>query len=275
MSTQAKYERLCETLRQMGRVVIAFSAGVDSTFLLKVARDTLGPDAVLACTGVSPSLAEAELQSVRDLATKIGARLRLVETKEMDNPNYVENSPKRCYFCKSDLYSHLKAVAAEEGFEVICSGANFDDQGDYRPGMDAAKEFGVRAPLLEAGLTKEEIRVLSREIGLPTWDKPALACLSSRIPYGTPVTMPSLKQIEEAEGFLRQKGFRICRVRHHGNVARIEVPVADLPRLVSEPLRAEVAAALKGFGYAYVAVDLVGFRSGSGNEVLKTTFTKA
>ena len=274
MSTQAKYERLCEILRQMRRVVIAFSAGVDSTFLLKVARDTLGEDAVLACTGVSPSLAEAELQSVRDLASKIGARLRLVETKEMDNPNYVENSPKRCYYCKSDLFTHLKAVAEEEGFEAICSGANYDDQGDYRPGMDAAKEFGVRAPLLEAGLTKDEIRELSREMGLPTWDKPALACLSSRIPYGTPVTMPSLKQIEQGEAFLRQKGFRICRVRHHGNVARIEVPMADLAKLVAEPLRTEVTNALKGFGYTYVAVDLAGFRSGSGNEVLKTTYTR-
>lgn len=258
----------------MHRVIVAFSAGVDSTFLLKVARDTLGPEAVLACTGVSPSLAEAELQSVRDLAQTIGVRLRLVETKEMDNPNYVENSPKRCYHCKSELFGKLTAIAKEEGFGAICSGANADDQGDYRPGMDAAKEFSVRAPLLEAGLTKEEIRQLSKQVGLPTWDKPALACLSSRIPYGTPVTMPSLKQVELGEAFLRQKGFRICRVRHHGNVARIEVPVGDLPRLVSEPMRSEVAAALKGYGYTYVSVDLAGFRSGSGNEVLKTTYAK-
>ena len=253
----------------MERLIVAFSAGVDSTFLLKVAIDTLGRDNVLAVTGVSPSLAESEQKSVRDLAGHIGANLRLIETREMDNPNYVENSPRRCYHCKSELFGKLSAIAKAEGYAFVCNGANADDVGDYRPGMEAATEFAVRSPLLEAELTKEEIRTLSKTVGLPTWNKPALACLSSRIPYGTPVKVASLKQIDQAEAALRQAGFNICRVRHHGNLARIEVPADDLPRLVAEPLRSEIAAALKSFGYIYVAVDLMGFRSGSGNEVLK------
>jgi uncharacterized protein len=255
----------------MQRVIVAFSAGVDSTFLLKVATDVLGPDHVLGCTGVSPSLAEAELQSVRDLAATIGARVRLIETKEMENPNYVENSPRRCYHCKSELYGKIRELAKVENFAVIVNGANADDVGDYRPGMEAATEFAVRSPLLEVGLNKQEIRQLSQELKLPTWNKPALACLSSRIPYGTPVTASSLKQVEQGEAFLRQHGLIICRVRHHGNLARIEVPVDDLTKVVSEPLRSEIAQAFKSFGYTYIAVDLIGFRSGSGNEVLGKT----
>jgi pyridinium-3,5-biscarboxylic acid mononucleotide sulfurtransferase len=252
----------------MRRVIVAFSAGVDSTFLLKVATDVLGVENVLGVTGVSPSLAEGELRSVRDLAAVIGARVRMVETKEMENPLYVENSPRRCYHCKSELYAEIQQIAREEGFGAITNGANADDTGDYRPGMEAATEFAVRSPLLEAGLNKKEIRELSQQLKLPTWDKPALACLSSRLPYGTPVTVASLKQVEQAETFLRQHGFKICRVRHHGTLARIEVQADELPRLITDPLRGEVAQALKGFGYTYVAVDLIGFRSGSGNEVL-------
>lgn len=271
MSTPDKYRQLCNTLSEMRRVIIAFSAGVDSTFLLKVAGDTLGWHNVLAVTGVSPSLAQRELDAVRNLASQLGAPLRLIETREMDNPNYVENSPRRCYHCKSELYTQLTSIAESEGYNYICNGANTDDTGDYRPGMDAAKEFAVRSPLLEAGMTKSDIRELSQQVGLPTWDKPALACLSSRIPYGTPVTILSLKQVEQAECLLRDHGFRVCRVRHHGNVARIEVPPADLPRLIADPLRSSIAAALKGFGYTYVSVDLMGFRSGSGNDVLAGT----
>jgi uncharacterized protein len=218
---------------------------------------------------VSPSLAERELESVRDLAGKIGTPLRLIETKEMDNPNYVENSPQRCYHCKSELFQKLTAIAQAEGYPAICSGANAEDVGDYRPGMEAAAECSVRTPLLDAGMTKADIRELSKQVGLPTWDKPALACLSSRIPYGTPVTIASLKQIDQAECLLRDRGFKICRVRHHGTLARIEVPPADLPRLIAEPMRTEIAAAFKQYGYTYVAVDLLGFRSGSGNEVLR------
>lgn len=268
MSTQEKFQRLCETLRNAHRVIVAFSAGVDSTFLLKVAVDLLGPENVLACTGVSPSLADAELQSVRDLAKTIGSPLRLITTREMDNPQYVLNDSRRCFHCKSELYTQLKVIAKETGIDVICNGANADDTGDYRPGMEAATKYAVRSPLLEVGLTKAEIRELSRQVKLPTWDKPALACLSSRIPYGTPVTTDSLKQIEKAEAYLRRQGFRICRVRHHGSVARIEVPLADIPRLCEDPFRQDLITAFRDIGYTYIALDLQGFRSGSGNEVL-------
>jgi uncharacterized protein len=252
----------------MNRVVVAFSAGVDSTFLLKVALDCLGPDNVLACTSVSPSLAAAERESVSRLASQLGATLKLIETSEMDNPLYAENSPKRCFYCKQDLYRHLKEAAAAFGASAIVNGANADDTGDYRPGMDAAKEAGVRSPLLEVGLNKAEIRELSKQLGLPTWDKPALACLSSRIPYGTPVTIGALTQIDRAEAMLRAHGFGIVRVRHHGTLARIEVPAGDLPRLLEEPLHTELLAAFKDIGYTYITADLQGFRSGSGNEVL-------
>lgn len=269
MSTQEKFTRLRESLKGMRRTIVAFSAGVDSTFLLKIAGDALGAENVLACTGVSPSLAERELASVRNLAERLGARLRLIETQEMGNPQYVANSPRRCYHCKSELYSKLHAIAQAEGYPVICNGANADDTGDYRPGMEAAAEFSVRSPLLDAGLNKAEIRELSKQVGLPTWDKPALACLSSRIPYGSPVTIASLKQVEQGEALLRDRGFAICRVRHHGTLARIEVPATDLPRLLADPMRSEITAAFKSFGYTYIAADLTGFRSGSGNEVLK------
>lgn len=275
MSTQEQFQTLRNSLAGMGRVIVAFSAGVDSTFLLKVATDVLGAINVLGCTGVSPSLAEAELKSVSDLAALIGCRVRLVQTQEMNNPLYVENSPRRCYHCKSELYKKIQQIAKAEDYGVILNGANADDRGDYRPGMEAATEFGIRSPLLEAGLTKAQIRELSREIGLPTWNKPALACLSSRLPYGTPVTAESLKQVEQGERFLRENGFPICRVRHHGNLARIEVPLADLPRLVEEPLRGHLAKAFKSFGYTYTALDLMGFRSGSGNEVLQLKATRA
>jgi uncharacterized protein len=271
ISTPEKLRRLTNSLTALRRVIIAFSAGVDSTYLLKVAKDTLGADNVLACTGVSPSLAEQELVSVRKLVEHIGVKLRIVETKEMDDPQYVENSPRRCYHCKTELYRQIQIIARMEGFTAICNGANADDIGDYRPGMEAATEFSISSPLLDAGLTKAEIREASQALGLPTWDKPALACLSSRIPYGTPVTIGSLKQIEQAEAFLRSHGFAVCRVRHHGTLARIEVPGSDLPRLLEEPLRSQIAAAFKSYGYTYIAADLVGFRSGSGNEVLRKT----
>lgn len=280
----AKYDRMQQIVRDLGRVVVAFSAGVDSTLVLKVALDTLGRGNVLAATGVSPSLAARELASVRELATILGADLELIGTSEMDSPQYTANPTNRCYFCKSELYTRLHELAAGRkqqgggGDWTILNGINADDTGDFRPGLQAASEYQVRAPLLEAGLTKADVRELARHLGIPNWQKPALACLSSRIPYGTPVTIASLSQIEKAEAFLYDRGFANFRVRHHqaspsgptpsGKIARIEVAVADLPRLCSEPLRTELLTYFKNIGYTYVTVDLQGFRSGSGNEVL-------
>ena len=261
-------KRLRDAIAPLKRVVVAFSAGVDSTVVLKCARDVLGRDNVLAGTGVSPSLARRELDSVRDLATLLDVPLELVETSEMDSPNYTANPTNRCYFCKTELYTKLTEVARRRGFHVLLNGLNLDDTGDHRPGRLAATEFDVRSPLLEARLTKSDVRAVALKLGLPNWQKPALACLSSRIPYGTPVTIKSLTQIEKAEAFLYDRAFTNFRVRHHGNLARIEVNPTDLGRLVVEPLRSELVTYFKNIGYTYVTMDLQGFRSGSGNEVL-------
>jgi uncharacterized protein len=224
---------------------------------------------VIAATGVSPSLAARELNSVKELAGILGATLELMGTSEMDSPQYTANPTNRCYFCKSELYTKLaELVARKGGGWVVLNGVNADDKGDWRPGLKAAEENAVRAPLLEAGMTKGDVRALAKELGVPNWEKPALACLSSRIPYGTPVTIGSLGQIEKAEAFLWDRGFKNFRVRHHQKLARIEVPVEDLPKLYAEPLRTELVTYFKNIGYTYVTVDLQGFRSGSGNEVL-------
>lgn len=256
-------------IRPLGRVVVAFSAGVDSTLVLKLALDLLGKENVLACTGVSPSLAARELQSVKDLARLLDAPLELVSTSEMDSPQYTANASNRCYFCKAELYTRLSDLARQRGFTAILNGVNADDQGDWRPGLRAASEFSVRAPLLEAGITKAQVRELAQQLGLPNWQKPALACLSSRIPYGTPVNIASLAQVEKAEAFLWDRGFANFRVRHHSTLARIEIGVNDFARLTAEPLRTELLTYFKNIGYTYVTMDLQGFRSGSGNEVLK------
>ncbi|GAB4568017.1 MAG: ATP-dependent sacrificial sulfur transferase LarE [Anaerolineae bacterium] len=260
-----KRARLEQIIDEMGRVIVAFSAGVDSTLVLKVAHDRLGDNA-LGVTAVSPSLPKSELKEAIGLAQLIGARLRLLETNELDNPNYAANPFNRCYFCKSELYQELLDLAKEEGYPYILNGANVDDVGDFRPGEQAAREYEVRSPLREAGLTKAHVRALARELGLPNWNKPAMACLSSRLPYGTPVTREALARVEQAEEYLRSLGFRQLRVRHHDNLARIEVERQDLPRLIE--LGPQVYAELKRIGYTYVTADLLGFRSGSMNELL-------
>lgn len=257
--------------RELGRVVVAFSGGVDSTFVLKAAVETLGADNVLAVTGRSPSVAAAELTDAEDLARLIGVEHLFLDTDEFQNPDYLANPVNRCYFCKTTLYTRLEEVRRARGFRAIVNGTNADDLGDYRPGLQAAAEFSVRAPAAEAGLTKSEIRELSRRFGLPTHEKPAAPCLSSRVPYGEAITPEKLRRIEAAESFLRSLGFRECRVRNHENLARIEVSPAELEKILRPKVAARIERELRSLGFQYVTVDLRGFRSGSLNEAIPLT----
>jgi pyridinium-3,5-biscarboxylic acid mononucleotide sulfurtransferase len=271
-SIHEKRDHLYGLLREMGRVVVAYSGGVDSSYLLAAALDALGAEHVLAVTADSPTYPASEREAAAQLARKLGVEQRSIATTELDDPNFAGNSPERCYFCKGHLFEELTAMAREAGIEHVVYGANFDDLGDHRPGMRAAQEWGGRAPLLEAELTKDDVRTLSRELGLPTWDKPAMACLASRFPYHDRITAEGLGRVEAAEELLRgELGLREVRVRHHDTVARLEVDPADLPRILEEPNRRRIVSRLKELGYAYVTIDLEGFRSGSMNETLDSS----
>jgi uncharacterized protein len=263
----AKYAHLVALLRDMRSVVVAFSGGVDSTLLARAAADALGERAVLV-TADSETYPEAELAEARRLGALLGLRHLVVRTEELANPEYVRNGANRCFFCKDELFARLAPIAEREGVGALVYGANVDDLGDHRPGMKAATAHGVRAPLIEAALTKAEIRDLSRTLGLPTWDKPSFACLSSRFQYGDRITADKLRQVDAAEAFVRSLGFRQFRVRHHDRLARLEIPLDEIPRLWEDGRHEAIVTRLRELGYLYVAVDLAGFQSGSANLLL-------
>jgi len=261
-----KEQALCDTLRSLASVVVAYSGGVDSAYLALVASRTLG-DRALAVTADSPSYPERHRRMAARIAQQFGLRHEIIHTSELERPEYRANPANRCYYCKHELYTHLSRIAAGHA-AVVVDGNNADDRGDYRPGRQAAREFRVRSPLDEVSLTKDEIRALSKRAGLPTWDEPASACLSSRIPYHSEVTDEKLRMIERAEQALRALGFRVCRVRHHDELARVEIARGEMTRALEPEIAAAIVRELKAIGYRYVSLDLQGYRTGSLNEGL-------
>jgi uncharacterized protein len=265
MAIEEKWEHLKALLQDMGGAVLAYSGGVDSSLLLKAAFEVLGPR-LIAVTAVSETYPARELPAAREFARSVGVLHRVLHTEELASEDFSRNAPDRCYHCKRELFEKLKGIAGDEGIPFVIEGSNTDDLSDYRPGRKAALEFGLRSPLVEAGFSKADVRECARRAGLPVWDKPSLACLSSRIPYGTRITAGILRTIEAAEDQLREMGFRQARVRHHGDIARIEVESAEFAGLLQESAAERIAKAFKELGFTYVCLDLEGYRTGSMNE---------